>query len=122
MIWVILAVFSVAFGCITPILLKGEQFKLVRGAIRVASILVALALIVATSFVIIDADKVGHMKRVFGGKSMKPGQIIALTGEMGPQAEILPPGFQFRLLLNVLYDVEDVAVVDVPVGRQNRKI
>ncbi|MDM8543834.1 SPFH domain-containing protein [Desulfococcaceae bacterium HSG9] len=116
MIWVILAVFSVAFGCITPILLKGEQFKLVRGAIRVVSVIVALALIVATSFVIIDADKVGHMKRIFGGKSMKPGQIIALTGEMGPQAEILPPGFQFRLLLNVLYDVEDVAVVDVPVG------
>ena len=47
---------------------------------------------------------------------MKPGQIIAFDGENGPQANILPPGFHFRFLLNVLYDVEEFPVVEIAEG------
>jgi len=76
----------------------------------------AFFLIFSTSYVIIDANSVGHLKRIYLGKSMAPGQIIAFPGEKGPQAEILPPGFHFRLLLNVLYDVEERPVLEIKEG------
>jgi hypothetical protein len=47
---------------------------------------------------------------------MAPGQIIAFKGQKGPQAEILPPGFHFRPLLNVLYDVEEKSVIEIKEG------
>ena len=76
----------------------------------------ALFLVFSTSYVIIDADKIGHMNRIYLGKSMPTGQIIAFPGEKGPQAEILAPGFHFRLLLNVLYDVDELKVVAIKEG------
>ena len=45
---------------------------------------------------------------------MPPGQAIALQGQAGPQAEVLPPGFHFRPFLNVLYKVEKLPVVEIP--------
>jgi hypothetical protein len=47
---------------------------------------------------------------------MAPGQIIAFDGQKGPQANILPPGFKFKLLLNVLYDVDQLRVVEIKEG------
>jgi hypothetical protein len=47
---------------------------------------------------------------------MPPGQVIAYNGENGPQARLLPPGFNFELLLNVFYEVEELPLVDVPEG------
>ena len=65
---------------------------------------------------LIAADKVGHLKRVYLAADLPPGRIIALPGQKGPQAEILGPGFHFRPLLNVLYDVEERDVVQIPEG------
>lgn len=79
--------------------------------------LVALFLIFSTSYVIIDAERVGHLNRIYLGRSMPPGQIIAFDGEKGPQAEILPPGFHFRFLLNVLFDVEELPMIEIPEGK-----
>lgn len=77
----------------------------------------ALVLFLSTSFVIIDADKVGHLNRIYLGKPMTPGQIIAFDGQKGPQGKILPPGFKFKPFLNVFYDVEELPVVDIPEGQ-----
>ena len=79
-------------------------------------ILAGLAFLTSTSFVLIAADKVGHLKRIYLAADLPPGRIIALPGQKGPQAEILGPGFHFRPLLNVLYDVEERDVVQVPEG------
>ena len=49
-------------------------------------------------------------------RDLPPGRIIALSGQKGPQAEILGPGFHFRPLLNVLYEVEKFDVVKIPEG------
>ena len=73
--------------------------------------------ILSTSFVVVGSDEVGHLKRIYWGRSLEPGQIIAREGQLGPQAEILGPGFQFRLLLNVLYDVEMKEILTVPEGQ-----
>ena len=79
--------------------------------------LVAVFFILSTSFVIIDADKTGHLKKKFGAKSLDQGKIIATEGEKGKQANILMPGFHFRPLLNVIYDVEQMNDITIPEGK-----
>ncbi|MDH4183560.1 MAG: SPFH domain-containing protein [Nitrospinota bacterium] len=79
----------------------------------------ALALFIlfkSTSFVIIDSDKTGHLKKVFLGGDMAPGRIIASKGENGPQARILPPGFHFIPFLKLFYEVEEFPIIEVPEG------
>ena len=87
-----------------------------RSGIRVALSLAAVFMVLATSFVIIDQDKVGHLKLIYGVKQLPSGHIIAMSGEAGPQAEILGPGFNFKPLLNLLYEVEQLPVTEVPEG------
>jgi len=70
--------------------------------------------LLGTSYVIIGADEVGHLNRIYLGAPMPPGQVVALKGQAGPQAEVLPPGFHFSFLLNVIYDIEKLPVVEIP--------
>ncbi|MDH5511009.1 MAG: SPFH domain-containing protein [Nitrospinota bacterium] len=92
--------------------LAGYIPHLIRGG-AVAALVMAL---LSTSFVIIDSNKTGHLKKVFMGSSLAPGRIIAANGEMGPQARILPPGLHIILLLKVLYEVEQRPIIEVPEG------
>ncbi len=85
-----------------------------RAGSRIALTLAAVFMALATSFVIVDQDKVGHLKLIYGVKQLPPGRIIAMNGEAGPQAEILGPGFNFKPLLNVLYEVEQKPVTEIP--------
>lgn len=79
-------------------------------------VMVGLGFLASTSFVLISAEKVGHLKRIYLADDLPPGRIVALPGQKGPQAEVLGPGFHFRPLLNVLYQVEQYDVVQVPEG------
>ena len=47
---------------------------------------------------------------------MRPGQIIALENEKGPQARILGPGFHLIPFVNILYQVEERPLVKIPDG------
>ncbi len=95
----------------------GNMSALFSGPLAGALMVVAgLGFLSSTSFMLIDADKVGHLKRIYFADDLPPGRIIALSGQKGPQAEILGPGFHFRPLLNVLYEVETFDVVEVPEG------
>ncbi len=91
------------------------QVKLRLGAV-ICFVLGPLMLL-GTSFVIVDQDSIGQLKRVYLGSSMKPGQIIAFDGENGPQARILGPGFHLIPFVNVIYDAENFPVVQVPQGQ-----
>lgn len=77
---------------------------------------IGLYLLASSSFVSIDANAVGHLKRIYAFKELPPGRIVAVSGEKGPQAEILGPGFHFIPFVRVLYDVETYPVVTVPEG------
>ena len=99
-----------------PVLKQPSTLKFTRG-FQIVSILIALFLLLSTSYVIIDAQNIGQLTRIYLGKSMKPGQIIAFEGEKGPQARIFAPGFHFLPLLNVLFEVEEVRVIEVPDGK-----
>jgi hypothetical protein len=79
-------------------------------------VIAGLLFVASTSFVLVSADKVGHLKRIYLSDDLPPGRIIALPGQKGPQAEVLGPGFHFRPLLNVLYDVEQYDIVQIPEG------
>ncbi len=69
-----------------------------------------------TSCFIIDSDKVGHLKRIYFGKAMPPGQIIANTNENGPQAKVYPPGFHLLPFIRVTHDIEGLDMVTVDQG------
>src|SRR5690349_1969668 len=84
--------------------------------IGILMVILGIGFLASTSFVEISADRVGHLKRIYLADDLPPGRIIALPGQKGPQAEVLGPGFHFRPLLNVLYEVEEYPVVQIPEG------
>lgn len=89
---------------------------LLRTWIPSISILIGIFLLLSTSFVIVGETEVGHLNRIYFGEPMPSGQIIALPGQKGPQAEILAPGFHFRFLINVFYKYEPKEIVKIPSG------
>jgi len=89
---------------------------LVTRLVQTVLLLVGLFGLASRSFVIVDANQVGHLKRIYLAADLPPGKIIAAHGEKGPQAEILGPGFHFIPLVKILYDVEYAPVVTIPEG------
>jgi len=72
--------------------------------------------LVVGSSVVIDENEVGIIQRQFFGKPLPTGQIIARDGEMGPQAEILGPGWHFGYY-PFTYLVRIDRVISVPSGQ-----
>jgi len=85
----------------------------IMGIILIA---VGAFMLLSTSFIFVDANQVGHLKRIYAFKELPAGRIIALDGEKGPQAQILGPGFHFIPLVRVLYDFEEWDVITIPEG------
>ena len=77
---------------------------------------VGLFLLASTSFLFVDSEYVGHLKRIYAFNELPKGRIVALSGEKGPQAQILGPGFHFIPLVRVLYDYDEYEVINVPEG------
>ena len=93
-----------------------KKYGWLRWSIRGAAITAALICFLATSCLIIDSDKVGHLKRIYFGKSMPAGRIIANINEKGPQAKILAPGFHLIPFIRVTHDIEELSVLTVQQG------
>src|SRR5215467_15980630 len=90
-----------------PTLLPQQaRSPLADASLRIIGVLGMLFAIASTSFVRVPDGHLGQLFRVYGGGSLPEGRIVAANGENGPQAEILTPGFHFRLLVNVLYTVD----------------
>ena len=87
-----------------------------RRGLGVVLAAVGLFLLASTSFVYVDPDGVGHLKRIYAFEELPRGRIVALEGEKGPQADILGPGFHFIPFVRVLYDYEEFEVLTVPEG------
>ncbi len=83
-----------------------------------SKILIVLGIIgiVTRSFVIIDSNGTGHLKRVYFASDLPTGRIIAAHGEKGPRAEVLGPGFHFILFAKMLYEIEELPVVEIKEG------
>lgn len=80
-----------------------------------AAALVLLGLAVS-SVVYVPSDRVGIVHKNMLGSSLKEGRIIAVDGEMGPQADVLAPGIHFWYWPG-LYNVDNEPLVEVPSGK-----
>ncbi|MDH3343103.1 MAG: SPFH domain-containing protein [Gammaproteobacteria bacterium] len=114
----LLAIFAAIYLIKHPLKDKGgkpteTKTKITQGSL----VLLGIFGLLSRSFLIVDANEVGHLKRIFLADDLPPGQIIALQGEKGPQAEILGPGFHFRGLVRILYDIEYSSVVEIHEGQ-----
>lgn len=69
------------------------------------------------SAVTVDGDNVGLLTRTFGGSSMAPGQYIARDDQNGHQAEVLGPGFHFKVWWRAFYNIEENPALNVPKGQ-----
>ncbi|WP_206682717.1 SPFH domain-containing protein [Chthonobacter albigriseus] len=96
--------------------LKGAAMALGKRLIGLGVAAVGVIMVANTSFVFVAADQVGHLKRIYGFEELPPGHVVALSGQKGPQAAVLGPGFHFIPFVRVLYDYEEFPLVTVPEG------
>ncbi len=95
---------------------KSAMRQVGRRAAGLAAMVLGVLALASSSFVFVDANSVGHLKRIYAFKELPEGRIIALDGEKGPQARILGPGFHVIPLVRILYDFEEFPVITVPEG------
>src|SRR5947199_136482 len=66
-------------------------------------LLCALMAVLETSIISIPADQVGVVRKVYGFKTLPDGKLIAVDGESGYQAQVIPPGtFRISPFFNVI--------------------
>lgn len=82
-----------------------ESFWFKTGT-RILGIVVIVSTIASTSVIWVPDGGLGTIFRVYGGKSLAPGKIVATDGENGPQARVMAPGFHFELLVNVFNKID----------------
>lgn len=84
---------------IVAALLIGVSFKAPQRNQKMLARVAALVLVVlglaVSSAVYVPSDKVGIISKNWLGRELKDGKILAVNGEMGPQADVLAPGLHF---------------------------
>jgi len=105
LIAVILAVVAVLPK--TPALLR-------KGLGGTALIFLVLALGFSTT-TYVDSDEVGILSKNALGGDLKNGKIIAVDGENGVQADVLPPGWHFWVF-PIVHSVKTVPLVEIKSG------
>jgi regulator of protease activity HflC (stomatin/prohibitin superfamily) len=96
-----------------------KELATVKIASLISSIvigLIGLFLFMSLSFVIVGKDELGHLNKIFLGAAMKPGQVIALENQKGPQAKTLSPGFHWLPFIRVICKIEMKKDVSIPAG------
>ena len=122
MFWLITGIALLVFGIFAAmqrnfsIALRGAPQAVPMRLVGILSIAIGLYLLGSTSFVHVQANSVGHLKRVYGFADLPKDRIVALGGEKGPQARILGPGFHVIPFVRVLYDYEEFPVVTIAEG------
>jgi uncharacterized membrane protein YqiK len=111
----------IIFFLVLAIIALGAAFVLsLPAAGRGALVVLAFSLfgfgLVVGSSVVVDEDEVGIVHKQFFGKPLPTGQVIARDGEMGPQAEILGPGWHFGYY-PFTYSVRVDRVITIPPGQ-----
>ena len=69
-----------------------------------------------TGMVSIDEREVGVVIKKFGSAKLPPGQLIALNGEAGYQADTLAPGLHFGYWFFQYRVMSWVAMIRIPAG------
>lgn len=94
--------------------MENIDFAVLVGAALVVSVVVLTLALLSLGLVVIREDESGLLVRRYG-RALPPGRLIALEGEAGYQAAMLPPGWHFPVW-SWKYRVTKVPVVDVSPG------
>ncbi|HKY88041.1 MAG TPA: SPFH domain-containing protein [Pseudorhodoplanes sp.] len=86
-------------------------------AVWVLGILAAAVLMSMTSWVNVGKFDTAHLVKVYGGARLPAGQIIAVEGEKGPQAQVLGPGFHISPLIRVINNIETHPIIEIEEGK-----
>lgn len=116
MVIAFVSLFAVVFGAFIFNRARQQLHRKKPLIFSLVLILLGIAGLLSRSFVVISPNGVGHMMRIYTGSNMRAGQVVALPGQKGPQARILPPGFHFIFLVNVLYKIEEKDIINIPEG------
>jgi uncharacterized membrane protein YqiK len=90
--------------------------KSARGGLILLAFIVLIAGFAMSSVRYVGASSVGVVKKNALGPSMTPGMILATNGEMGPQADVLAPGWHLWYW-PVIYDVDTRPLIDIPADK-----
>jgi hypothetical protein len=90
------------------------MLELLTSLVGIAGLVVVLAILILPSIRIIGPNQVGLVVKRFGFRRLRGDSPIALHGEAGYQADLLMPGWSFRLW--VIYSVQKHPWVQVPAG------
>jgi uncharacterized membrane protein YqiK len=109
----------VFLGLILAALIVVAAFRLPGSILKVVGVAVALIVIVISvvlsSVRFIDSDEVGIVVKNLGGSNLQGGAYLAVNGEQGVQADVLPPGWHFGYWPFV-YDISKVPLTVVRAG------
>lgn len=105
----LLAIGALAGG----VALKGALGRNGPVAGTVVALLFFLLGLAGLSVVYVGADEVGIVTKQALGPSLKDGKILAVEGEMGVQADVLPPGWHFGYVPGI-YRVQTEPLTEVP--------
>jgi uncharacterized membrane protein YqiK len=94
--------------------MENLEFALVAGTALVSAVVMLCLAVVGAGLVVIREDESGLLVRKYG-RALPPGRLIALDGEAGYQAAMLPPGWHFPVW-SWKYRVTKVPVIDVSPG------
>jgi len=91
-----------------------RSFQLRMAAIGAAVVVLGIFFTLA-SFRYVGEDSIGLVSKNIGFTSLPSGEIIAVNGEKGPQAKILPPGWH-PWYWPFIYDIEFAPVIEIEQG------
>ena len=90
--------------------------KSARGGLYVLAGLVLAGGVALSSVRYVGSNEIGIIKKNAMGPPLAPGKILATDGEMGVQAEVLPPGWHLWYW-PVIYDIETEPLIDIPADK-----
>ena len=79
--------------------------------------LAGLFLFAMLSYIDVPDGQIVTKFRKYLGEPLPAGQIIALDGQRGPQAEIVGPGFHPDFFVRLIYDLDYHQTLVVPEGK-----
>lgn len=88
--------------------------RFLRTIVLVAAAVVGVVAIIGSTMIFVGAGQGGIVTVKFGS-GLKEGQLVAINGEKGPQADVLPPGYHFGYW-PWNYNLETVQNIDVLEG------
>ena len=88
--------------------------KFLRTIVLVAAAVVGIVAIIGSTMIFVGAGQGGIVTIKFG-RGLENGRLVAVNGEKGPQADVLPPGYHFGYF-PWNFNLEAVPNMNVPEG------